>query len=156
MLVVSGCVFLFSSRRRQTRCALVTGVQTCALPISGGGQRRHGDQQGEREDEKAGFHGDSWDCGATRVFSSPPGRHLLVCFPFKGKSLPPRRRGPGWGWVLPGQEESPSPPNPPLEGEGFKAATSAQIGSTACRERVCQSVWISVGAVYLKKKTKDN
>src|SRR3546814_3210440 len=24
---------LFSSRRRQTRCALVTGVQTCALPI---------------------------------------------------------------------------------------------------------------------------
>src|SRR3546814_5023870 len=26
--------FLFSSRRRHTRCALVTGVQTCALPIS--------------------------------------------------------------------------------------------------------------------------
>src|SRR3546814_10515157 len=25
----------FSSRRRHTRCALVTGVQTCALPISG-------------------------------------------------------------------------------------------------------------------------
>src|SRR3546814_8883359 len=25
--------FLFSSRRRQTSCALVTGVQTCALPI---------------------------------------------------------------------------------------------------------------------------
>src|SRR3546814_5687031 len=28
----SYCVF-FSSRRRHTRCALVTGVQTCALPI---------------------------------------------------------------------------------------------------------------------------
>src|SRR3546814_6118218 len=27
-------VFFFSSRRRHTRCALVTGVQTCALPIS--------------------------------------------------------------------------------------------------------------------------
>src|SRR3546814_2306755 len=27
------CVF-FSSRRRHTRCALVTGVHTCALPIS--------------------------------------------------------------------------------------------------------------------------
>src|SRR3546814_5463754 len=27
------CVFFFSSRRRHTRCALVTGVQTCALPI---------------------------------------------------------------------------------------------------------------------------
>src|SRR3546814_10251802 len=27
--------FYFSSRRRHTRCALVTGVQTCALPICG-------------------------------------------------------------------------------------------------------------------------
>src|SRR3546814_6055657 len=26
-------MFVFSSRRRHTRCALVTGVQTCALPI---------------------------------------------------------------------------------------------------------------------------
>src|SRR3546814_1613446 len=29
-------LFFFSSRRRHTRCALVTGVQTCALPISAG------------------------------------------------------------------------------------------------------------------------
>src|SRR3546814_3707774 len=27
-------VFVFASRRRHTSCALVTGVQTCALPIS--------------------------------------------------------------------------------------------------------------------------
>src|SRR3546814_9136396 len=27
-------IFFFSSRRRHTMCALVTGVQTCALPIS--------------------------------------------------------------------------------------------------------------------------
>src|SRR3546814_1304867 len=35
VLVVSCsyCLFFFSSRRRHTRCALVTGVQTCALPI---------------------------------------------------------------------------------------------------------------------------
>src|SRR3546814_2894507 len=38
-MVYSGCscsdlvFFFFSSRRRHTRCALVTGVQTCALPI---------------------------------------------------------------------------------------------------------------------------
>src|SRR3546814_8330553 len=33
------CFFFFSSRRRHMRCALVTGVQTCALPIymHGGG-----------------------------------------------------------------------------------------------------------------------
>src|SRR3546814_9565237 len=30
--------FFFSSRRRHTRCALVTGVQTCALPISVAGE----------------------------------------------------------------------------------------------------------------------
>src|SRR3546814_2749110 len=40
--------FFFSSRRRHTRCALVTGVQTCALPIylrlvdALGGPRRDG------------------------------------------------------------------------------------------------------------------
>src|SRR3546814_14229031 len=33
------CLFLLSSRRRHTRCALVTGVQTCALPISRDGNR---------------------------------------------------------------------------------------------------------------------
>src|SRR3546814_1745931 len=32
-LFVVVLVFFFSSRRRHTRCALVTGVQTCALPI---------------------------------------------------------------------------------------------------------------------------
>src|SRR3546814_6428557 len=43
--------FFFSSRRRHTRCALVTGVQTCALPISraegriGGRRRKLGDKQ---------------------------------------------------------------------------------------------------------------
>src|SRR3546814_8239380 len=37
MFVLSCSVcFFFSSRRRHTRCALVTGVQTCALPISTG------------------------------------------------------------------------------------------------------------------------
>src|SRR3546814_19239736 len=30
-------MFFFSSRRRHTSCALVTGVQTCALPILGAG-----------------------------------------------------------------------------------------------------------------------
>src|SRR3546814_16306671 len=35
--IIRSCLFIFlfffSSRRRHTRCALVTGVQTCALPI---------------------------------------------------------------------------------------------------------------------------
>src|SRR3546814_5881291 len=36
MCLLSGFIFFFSSRRRHTKCALVTGVQTCALPIYGG------------------------------------------------------------------------------------------------------------------------
>src|SRR3546814_2163881 len=33
MMQCSYCTVFLSSRRRHTRCALVTGVQTCALPI---------------------------------------------------------------------------------------------------------------------------
>src|SRR3546814_10835441 len=42
-------LFFFSSRRRHTRCALVTGVQTCALPIydGGGGAVRSGHTAGD-------------------------------------------------------------------------------------------------------------
>src|SRR3546814_7789024 len=46
-VIVISCVlsalsimFFFSSRRRHTRCALVTGVQTCALPICSAKQAR--------------------------------------------------------------------------------------------------------------------
>src|SRR3546814_10389448 len=45
-------LFFFSSRRRHTRCAFVTGVQTCALPISTAShklQTAHGFNQGEVE-----------------------------------------------------------------------------------------------------------
>src|SRR3546814_4098173 len=60
--------FFFSSRRRHTRCALVTGVQTCALPIYRGeaGEAgadharridRHGMLAREAHDEEA--HGNA-------------------------------------------------------------------------------------------------
>src|SRR3546814_11009398 len=39
--VTRSLLFFFSSRRRHTRCALVTGVQTCALPISSPWKWRH-------------------------------------------------------------------------------------------------------------------
>src|SRR3546814_10134145 len=38
-------LFFFSSRRRHTSCALVTGVQTCALPISSDNCRAGGARQ---------------------------------------------------------------------------------------------------------------
>src|SRR3546814_4516560 len=41
--------FCFSSRRRHTRCALVTGVQTCALPLYAlSGRRRLPPRPGRR------------------------------------------------------------------------------------------------------------
>src|SRR3546814_4030979 len=53
-----GCVlfFFFSSRRRHTRCALVTGVQTCALPISPADAdwRADGEFVGGSDDEGGG------------------------------------------------------------------------------------------------------
>src|SRR3546814_11956000 len=45
--------FFFSSRRRHTRCALVTVVQTCALPISAEG---HHGNLGERAPLQQGVY----------------------------------------------------------------------------------------------------
>src|SRR3546814_1647555 len=53
-------LFFFSSRRRHTICALVTGVQTCALPILGHeheGRRAHQDvHQANEEDFTTIYH----------------------------------------------------------------------------------------------------
>src|SRR3546814_9895927 len=49
-LVVLCDSFFFTSRRRHTRVALVTGVQTCALPIL----RRLFELKAAREDRKVG------------------------------------------------------------------------------------------------------
>src|SRR3546814_7046347 len=53
-LVVSCAMFFFSSRRRHTRCALVTGVQTCALPISRGTEGVPQHAREGRTDARAG------------------------------------------------------------------------------------------------------
>ena len=48
--VIVLCFFFFSSRRRHTRSGRVTGVQTCALPISN-------DKRGEEKREGKGCGG---------------------------------------------------------------------------------------------------
>src|SRR3546814_2682295 len=48
LFLFSSFCFFFSSRRRHTRCALVTGVQTCALPISLALMREESDGQSSR------------------------------------------------------------------------------------------------------------
>src|SRR3546814_4267268 len=48
-IMIYEVLFVLSSRSRHTRCALVTGVQTCALPISRDGQPGALAQLGERQ-----------------------------------------------------------------------------------------------------------
>src|SRR3546814_3615679 len=56
--------FFFSSRRRHTRCALVTGVQTCALPIFPFIQAHLEDNDAEelalKADAEYEFEGNDW------------------------------------------------------------------------------------------------
>src|SRR3546814_155254 len=47
VFVLFYCFFFFASRRRHTICALVTGVQTCALPILGPSGKVYGFQPAE-------------------------------------------------------------------------------------------------------------
>src|SRR3546814_12634054 len=61
-----GLVFFFSSRRRHTRCALVTGVQTCALPIF----------------FLSGRLTDRFAARAPQVFGLLPGLALALAVPF--------------------------------------------------------------------------
>src|SRR3546814_14359082 len=68
---ISVCVFLyvvvffFSSRRRHTRCALVTEVQTCALPISRMlGEQREGIGAGEDDMADVEFEDDALRVGS--------------------------------------------------------------------------------------------
>src|SRR3546814_1216445 len=77
--------FFFSSRRRHTRCALVTGVQTCALPIyllqgrtglpsASPDPRQDGTRCVGRAGAKAG-HGlltDEWLCSGLRCLRPLP------------------------------------------------------------------------------------
>src|SRR3546814_5518191 len=58
--------FFFSSRRRHTRCALVTGVQTCALPIW---------RKGARHDPNPHHHGQG--SGSLRRLRGHP-RHVAA------------------------------------------------------------------------------
>src|SRR3546814_8697396 len=66
MFCVVVCVFFFSSRRRHTICALVTGVQTCALPIFP--NRRPVSGSFRASNHKGGRHGQATENFHFRTF----------------------------------------------------------------------------------------
>src|SRR3546814_20788173 len=79
--------FFFSIRRRHTRCALVTGVQTCALPISSPYDQGRSDQDHEERQGRA----------ETRIVAEPvpPGakHQRIALMPDGGKELAARADG---------------------------------------------------------------
>src|SRR3546814_16250887 len=83
-------VVFFSSRRRHTRCALVTGVQTFALPISLRGRARPGVTRGR---ELGARGGPPLDDLAVPVDAEPIGNRIRddVTHPFDGGEFVARR-----------------------------------------------------------------
>src|SRR3546814_16585284 len=87
------------------------------------------------------------------IASWPPAWHgqnlrdILVTLGFDvdtpWKDLPKKDRD----WILFTEET----PTVPVYAGFTPAETRAEIGRASCRERVCQTVWISVVAVSLKK-----
>src|SRR3546814_6888622 len=115
----------FSTRRRHTRCALVTGVQTCALPILSG-------------------RGRIWGAALCMAREQPingvGARNFRDAFP---ACDPEPEEVPAWGSgpafhahqiVLEILSET------GVLGLLLWLAGAAQIGRASCRERVCQYV----------------
>src|SRR3546814_6420962 len=114
--------FFFSSRRRHTSCALVTGVQTCALPISRGFSLlflgRLGDKIIAARDPRGGESAQQCRAsGGERAASRIDGAHNFAAVSAALRSTPP-----------PNKSAPPSPaartlrgpgPSPPAPGRGF-------------------------------------
>src|SRR3546814_5388582 len=166
-------MFFFSSRRRHTRCALVTGVQTCALPIwvarlvpggeAGdavvllGGQadpelevERAGDLLGEEGAEALAA-----DAAHYLADQPPVGGGVVAVggarLPHGGLGLegaddrvPLEHLVPGEGGVDEGQDGLLA--QQPAHGDLL------QIGRASCRERGCPYVLVWGGARSFKKK----
>src|SRR3546814_3391747 len=104
--------FFFSSRTRHTRCALVTGVQTCALPIFRG-----------IEMPGCGRHG-----------------HCEFALPL-GVERIQRELGVLTGVLMAAEQESPlTRLRVNFRSLISHPGKELQIGRASCRERVCQYV----------------
>src|SRR3546814_1084190 len=77
--LVSRSLFFFPSRRRHTSCALVTGVQTCALPICSTDTPGRQNAKGRAwRGPLAGRLGLSAACGRDGAGSGSGGRTVVV------------------------------------------------------------------------------
>src|SRR3546814_10055630 len=125
------CVFFFSSRRRHTRCALVTGVQTCALPIFGGADLA-----------AVGIRAGSC-IGAPLRKASSIHPEVLSFHPLEGFFFVIENHTADFldwfGGVLFGKLNELL-----VQGCASRQCWGLQIGRASCRERVCHSVSVWV------------
>src|SRR3546814_15805180 len=147
-MLLSDLIF-FSSRRRHTRCGLVTGVQTCALPIYGWVL------SGEKASISMATQAEAI-LVAARTGSEADGARGVTAFLVEMDAAGVSRsayddlgtRCVGRGSVRFDAVRVPDAARVGEPGPGFRRV---YIGSAACRERVCQYVWSSVVAGSLKK-----
>src|SRR3546814_11853222 len=117
-------MFFFSSRRRHTRCALVTGVQTCALPISRGGEVMTAEPRGG----SVPLH----------IICHASDDMLVMQEEVTGPILPLRNYARIEDAIAAIHRHAPPQV---IHYFGRDAAERRhEIGSASCRERVCQSV----------------
>src|SRR3546814_7653823 len=173
------CILFFcSGRRRHTRCALVTGVQTCTLPISAcrsasaARRCRYAPQRSSTMPRDCRSRRPAATDAATPPARHPRLRHVIRAPEMRVRSTAPaasRRPRPGeahWTSELPFAAEIRHEYDEPTRAEvttaeqslhtalwvttglisaAFRAGAATQtvkIGREACRERVCQQVWI--------------
>src|SRR3546814_13239830 len=142
-------VFFFSSRRRHTRCALVTGVQTCALPILATLPLPIATAPVPVAALLSPSATAPWPIAllGSPIATAPSPEAILPApietdAPFSARALVPIAT-----------ESSPLAPAPEPSAIALApvAVGCAQVGSASGRERVCQSVLIPVCAGSLKK-----
>src|SRR3546814_17936931 len=102
----------FSSRRRHTRCALVTGVQTCALPISGNGHFSH------------------------RLAFSPDGQYLFISSGERQKFDPAQDMSVNLGKIVRLLPDGAIPPDNPFAEKGGVTAPIWSLGHRSEERRV--------------------
>src|SRR3546814_2864610 len=119
-------MFFFSSRRRHTRCALVTGVQTCALPIC------HSQFQLLRQRRFLPFF--ATQCFG--AFNDNVYRQAIIGMLFwLGVSAEQKTL---YATLVPAIFILPYFLFSALAGQFAERTEKAQIGRASCRERVCQ------------------
>src|SRR3546814_9105552 len=118
------CFCLCSSRRRHTRCALETGVQTCALPIY---PVQTPTKTTARSNGSVSFQHALVliSCSKKKLVHAAPARDLYCSTAFQMKRTMVERAGASW--VI-------------LSAKHGTVEPKQKIGRASCRERVWQYV----------------